>query len=383
MRFLTAAAFLVVVLGGLVGIKALQIRTLMAFGEEAKAAGPPPEAVAVATAETRPWETTLDSIGTIESARGVALATEAAGVVSRLGFDSGDAVHEGEVVLELDTKVERAALASAVTARDLARLEAARARQLFSAGAIAAAARDEAEAQLRDAEAQVAGRKAAIERRKVRAPFSGRLGIRQVDLGQFLNPGDQITVLETAESVFVDFTVPQEQLGAVAIGSPVRIRTRKGGDRPFEGAVAAIGPAIDPSTREISIRARVPNPAAALRTGMFVDVSVVVQAESTALTVPVTAVVHASYGDSVFVVEDKPADAPGVRDVGGKPVKVVRQHFVKLGQRRGDFVAVRSGLDSGAAVVTSGAFKLRSGVPVVVTGSGQPQPSLDPNLPNR
>lgn len=383
MRFLVAAVFLLVLVGGLAGIKALQIGTLKAFGEEAKEAGPPPEAVDVAVATERPWEASLDSIGTIESVRGVVLAAETAGVVTRLGFESGDVVPEGKVLVELDTKVERADVTSAVTARDLAALEARRARELAAAGAIAPAALDQAEAELRDANARVAARRAALERRKVRAPFAGKLGIRQVDLGQFLSPGDRITVLETAESVFVDFTVPQEQLGAVGVGKAVRIDTPEVGDPTLEGTVAAVGPAVDRSTREVSVRARVPNPGAALRSGMFVDVSVVLDADQTALTVPVTAVVHASYGDSVFVVEDKPADAPGTREVAGKPVKVVRQHFVELGQRRGDFVAVTSGIEPEVTVVTAGAFKLRNGVPVVITKSAQPQPSMNPRLPNR
>jgi membrane fusion protein (multidrug efflux system) len=311
------------------------------------------------------------------------MSAEAAGIVAKIGFDSGDLVPKGKLLVELDTKVERADLASAITARDLAALEAGRARELERAGAIAVAVRDEAEAQLRDAEARVASRKATIERRKIRAPFAGRVGIREVDLGQFLNPGDRITVLETSESVFVDFTLPQEQLQKLSVGMTVRVGLRDRAEQRLEGEVAAIVPSVDPATRNVTIRARVPNPKNQLRTGMFLDVSVVLPEKRTVVVVPATAIVHASYGDSVFVLEEKPADAPGTREVGGKPVRVARQHFVKLGATRGDFVAVTSGLEAGKAVVTAGAFKLRNGVPVIVTESGQPSPSFDPRLPNR
>lgn len=383
MRYLVAALFSLVVLSTLAGIKALQLRALSVFGEEAKAAGPPPEAVGATVSEERTWETTLDSVGTVESSRGVVLSVETAGIVSKIRFDSGDMVPAGAVLVELDTKVERADLASAVTARDLAELEAGRARELAASGAIAPAVRDQAEAQLRDAAARVAGRKAAIERRKIRAPFTGRVGIREIDLGQYLNPGDRVTVLETTDSVFVDFTLPQEKIASLSVGMTVRAGVRRGEEKGGEGQVVAIVPAVDPGTRNVTVRARIPNLHDQLRTGMFVDVSVVLPEKEAVIVVPATAIVHASYGNSVFVLEEKPADDPGVREIDGRPVSVARQRFVKLGQRRGDFVAVASGLEAGRTVVVAGAFKLRNGVPVVVREAGQPAPSLDPRLPNR
>ena len=253
-----------------------------------------------------------------------------------------------------------------------------------ASGSIPAAQKDADEAQLASAEADVRALSAQIERKVVRAPFAGKLGIRLVNVGQYLAPGTPVTLLESDEATYVDFALPQQDLGLVAVGMPVRMTfgkdRREGASAPppVEGRVFAVEPAVDPTTRNIKVRASVPPDRDDLRPGMFVNVSVVRPKKTTVIAVPATAVIHASFGDSVFVVEDDKA-----RQEGGKPAKVVRQQFVRLGERRGDFVAITDGLKAKEEVVTAGAFKLRNRAPVVVNNEVNARPELSPNPPNR
>ncbi len=382
MRALIVAVGLLFVVGALAATKATQIGTLVAFGKEAQRLGPPPESVAAAAAEEQGWEQTLSAVGTVAPSQGVELRNEEAGVVTRLGFDSGERAKKGQVLVELDTRVERAELTSAAASLAEIRRREARARQLFQAGATARAELDTVQAELAVAAARVDSLRARIERRNVRAPFSGRLGIRGVNVGQYLNPGTPITTLEAAETVFVDFTLPQQRLQELATDMPVRIEAD--GGVVLTSTIAAIEPVVDEVTRAARLRAAVPNEAGLLRPGMFVDVTVVLPEEQAVVTVPTTAVVHASYGDSVFVVADKPEGEPGMRQTpDGKPVKVAEQRFVRLGEQRGDFTAVLDGLTAGEQVVTAGAFKLRNGAPIVITDEPAPVPELTPEPENR
>jgi len=283
-------------------------------------------------------------------------------------------VRAGQVLVELDTSVERAQLASAEARRELADVSAGRSRALAQREAVAKAQVDSDEAQLKSSSADFGALKAQIERKTVRAPFSGRLGIRTVNLGQYLQPGTPVTVLESLGSVYVDFSLPQQYLGDIKVGTPVRITLDGAGPRgaALDGAVGAVDPTIDAATRAIKLRASVPNDKEALRPGMFVDVEVVRGQRRKVVTAPVTAVVHASYGDSVFVVEDG-------RD--GKS-KVARQQFVRVGGERGDFVAILDGVKPGQELVTAGAFKLRNGARIVVNNAIKPTPSLTPHVEN-
>jgi membrane fusion protein (multidrug efflux system) len=243
---------------------------------------------------------------------------------------------------------------------------------------------DNDEAQLKAAITDLAALQAQIERRIVRAPFTGRLGIRAVNKGQYLTPGTTLTTLEAIGEVFVDFTLPQQLLDTVKVGMPVRITTAGSTDRPLEATLSAVDPTLDNMTRSLKLRANVPNEADQLRSGMFVNVEVVLPKKKDVVIVPATAIVHASYGDSVFVIEDKKPGSPGMtKTPTGKTVQTARQQFVRVGQARGDFVAIAEGVTAGQEIVTAGAFKLRNGSPIVVDNSVKLDSKLVPRPENR
>lgn len=383
LRYAIVAIGLLVVVGLLAGLKTCQISTLMSAGKEMEKAGPPPEAVGSAVAKVVDWETTIDAVGSITGVETVEVSNDAPGIVERIRFESGDVVKRGRILVELDASTERAQLAAARSRRDLAQLATKRARNLLAGGAIAREEVDRNETELETAAGELATLTAQIERKVVRAPFDGRVGIRAVNLGQYLAPGTMITSLAATEGVYVDFTVPQELLSSLRVGLPVRVELR-GTQEPIAARLAAIDPTIDAATRSVRLRADVPDGEARLRPGMFVSVAVVLPERVRVVIVPITAVVHASYGDSVFVIEPKPAGSPGMTTTpDGKPVKVVRQQLVRLGVARGDFVVIAEGLEAGDVVVSAGAFKLRNGAPVVVDNSVGARPQLNPRPENR
>jgi membrane fusion protein (multidrug efflux system) len=382
-RYVFTILGLLLVVGALVGVKSAQISSLIKMGKTMEKAGPPPESVSTAVAQSQSWEGTLSAVGGIAPVKGVSVSNDAPGVVSRIFFESGGVVHQGQVLIELDTSVERAQLASAKARTDLAGLTVSRSRLLVGSNTIPQAQLDGDEAQLKTATTDLSAIQAQIDRKIVRAPFAGRLGIRAVNLGQYLSPGTTITVLEAIDSVYVDFTLPQQRLQDVKVGMPVRI-TLEGKDRAVDGLVAAVDPEVDSTTRSIKLRATVPNKEEKLRPGMFANVTVVLPSRGSVVTVPATAIVHASYGDSVFVVEDK-KDASGavVKGPDGKVAKAARQQFVRIGESRGDFVEVVDGVKAGEEVVTAGAFKLRNGAGIAVNNDLQPAPQLNPHPVNR
>ncbi|MBI2394452.1 MAG: efflux RND transporter periplasmic adaptor subunit [Deltaproteobacteria bacterium] len=384
MRALLPIVIVLVLVGAIVLMKAAQIGKVMRAGKAAEAAGPPPEVVATALATEATWEATLPAVGSVETAKGVALSVEVPGVVSALRFESGAVVKKGDVLLELESNVERSQLQAAVARRTLAASNLARKEKLLASGTIAIAELESDQAALKTAEADAAALQAQIARKTLRAPFAGKLGIRAVNLGQYLSPGTTVTTLETSDTQFVDFTLPQQLLGEVAIGNPVRIRNgggaRDGGVAAtadgaivatVDGAIVAIDPTVDPVTRSLRLRADVPDKEKKLRPGMFVEVSVVLPKKHAVISVPITAIVHASYGDSLFVVEP------------GETGKIARQQFVRTGETRGDFVAVEQGLTPGQEVVVSGAFKLRNNAKVAVNNDVKPAASVAPQPENR
>jgi len=385
MRYLVVIVGLVLGLGALVGVKGAQIAQLIHFGETMAKMGPPPESVNTAKAVTQNWGGTLNAVGSVVSERGVSLSNEVPGVVSKLNFDSGARVKQGQLLLELDSSVEKAQLASTRAKLKLARQSLERSQRLAPSGAIPAAQLDADESSVNGLSADEKALQAQIERKSVRAPFAGRLGIRAVNLGQYLAPGTMLTVLESTDAVFVDFAIPQTESANVRRGMPVRAQVDAAGPEPLEGTVSAIDPSLDPQTRNVRVRASLKNQEERLRPGMFARVEVVLPEEKPAVVVPATAVVHASYGDSVFVVEPKKTEAGAASPPGpdGKPVLVARQQFVKLGRSRGDFVVVLKGVNDGEEVVSAGAFKLRNGMPVAVKNEVDAKPELDPRPENR
>jgi membrane fusion protein (multidrug efflux system) len=334
-------------------------------------------------------------VGTVAAGRGGGGGHEIPGVVRAIRFESGAKVRAGQVLLELDAAVEKAQLASLQARQGLATTTAARTRRLAESGAYTRSQLDTDEAQLKTVSADVVALKAQIDRKTVRAPFAGKLGIRSVNLGQYLNPGTPITVLESTEGVYVDFSVPQQELARAPAGTPVRIALP--GSQPpqvVEGKVAAVEPNIDAATRSVKLRASVATQEdkagdqagnkVRLRPGMFVNVSVVLPERSDVVFVPSTAIVRAPYGNSVYIIEDRKDDKGQlVKGPDGKPAKAARQQFVRIGATRGDFVAIDEGVKAGQEVVSQGSFKLRNGGPVIINNQIKLDSSQTPQPQNR
>ena len=362
------AVGLLAIVAILAGVKAGQIVTMVRAGESFV---PPPEAVTSARVESARWEGTKAAIGSLVAVRGVTVGSELPGTVREIAFESGASVRRGAVLVRLDTSVEETQLRAAVADAALARVNLSRARKLRQGGANAPAELDAAEARAEQADATVANLRAVIAKKTVRAPFDGRISIKQVELGQVLSPGTSVASLQTVDPIYVDFWLPQQALAELRAGQRARLRTDAFPDGKWEGDVTTINPEVDPATRNVRVRATFPNRDGRLRPGMFANVEVLTGEEQRVLTIPATAVLFAPYGDSVFAVEEK-------KDGAGKTTAVVRQKFVRTGERRGDLVAVASGLREGETVVTSGAFKLRNGAAVTVNDALAPKALLAP-----
>jgi membrane fusion protein (multidrug efflux system) len=360
---------LLLVLGAIAGIKALQIRALIASG---KSMVPPPDAVTTADVRAETWETTLNAIGSFAAVQGVTLSAEVAGTVSKIDFESGASVAAGSVLVELDTSVEQAQLRSAEATAELARLNLTRARELRLQNTNSQADLDSADAQAKQAAAQADNLRAILAKKLIAAPFTGRAGIRLVNVGQFLPVGTPIVSIQGLDPIFMNFSLPQQQLGQVSEGLTARVVTDAYPGQLFEGKVTAINPDLDPTTRSVKLQVTLPNAESRLRPGMFGTVSVVLPVTEPVIIIPATAVLYAPYGDTVFVVEEKKNEATG------ETQKVVRQQFVRLGTARGDFVAVTSGLKVGDTVVSAGVFKLRNGSTVSVHNELAPDAQLAP-----
>lgn len=383
-RNLLVIAGLAALIGGLVAVKGAQIGMLIGFGKTMMEQGPPPEVVNSAVTETLQWETTLSAVASIVADKGVMVSNDAAGVVSRIHFESGATVKEGQVLIEIDSDVERAQLASIQARQQLSQVSAERTRALFQSNVIAKAELDNAEAQLKSNSAEVAALRAQIERKTVRAPFSGALGLRLVNVGQYLAPGTAIATLESAKAVFIDFSLPQQQLALLKEG--MVIRAYRSGEREVlgTGTVTAIDPQVDPATRNVKVRASILNEGDRLRPGMYLTVEVVLPEQQAVVAVPVTAILHAPFGDSLFLIEAKKDEAGNpVNDAQGKPMLVARQQFVQLGVTRGDFVAVTKGVEGGKEIVGGGAFKLRNGARIAIDNSVVVKAELAPKPQNR
>lgn len=359
---------LLIVVAVLVGVKAGQIVTMVRAGE---AFVPPPQAVTSARVQSTEWEAARAAVGTLVAVQGVTLGAEVPGRVREITFQPGAVVKRGEVILRLDTSVEEAQLAAAVADAELATVTLKRSRRLRQGEANAQADLDAAEARAKQADAAVANLRATIAKKTVRAPFDGRISIRQVNLGQILAPGTAIASLQEVSPIHADFWLPQQALRDVTPGDRVRLRTDVFPDAVWEGDVTTVNPEVDPATRNVRVRATFVNGDGRLRPGMYANVEVLAAEKRPVLTIPATAVMYAPYGDSVFSIEQQ-------KDPAGKPVAVVRQKFVRVGERRGDLVAVVSGLKAGETVVSSGVFKLRNGAAVAVNDALAPKAQLAP-----
>ena len=372
-KILIAVTGLLVVVGVLAGVKALQIRALIQAGGEFSV---PPETISATDVRQETWESLLPAVGSVTPVQGVELRAELAGTVRRINFESGGSAAAGQVLVQLDTSVEEAQLRATTAQAELARQNLARAVDLRAQGVISQSDFDASQAAANQTTGQVDTIQATIAKKTIRAPFAGRLGIRSVNLGQFVHDGDPIVSLHSLDPVYVDFTLPEQQLGQVQRAMAVRVTTDATAGRAFDGKVTALNPDVDPATRNVKVQATVANPGGVLRPGMFARVVLVLPASQELLVIPSTAVLHAPYGDSVFVVSD-------VKDEkSGKTVKQAQMTTVRLGETRGDLVAVTHGLKAGQTIATSGVFKLRNGSPVAIDNTLAPDAQSAPRPPN-
>jgi len=350
------------------GTKALQFR---AMGEAAEAGGgPPPQTVSTFTVEQQTWTRSIRAVGSVEPTQGVVLETEAAGLVQAINFVNGQTVEVGDVLVQLDVKVEQAELNAATALASLAEVELERAERLRESGNVPQSDLDRAIAEQAKTQADMENIRARIARKTIKAPFTGRVGIRTINLGQFLPVGAPIVALQANEQVYVNFTLPQQALGKIASGLPLTLNSDAYPDASFEGTVTAISPQIDPSTRSIQVQGTLDNPEGLLRAGLFVRVEVALPQKDVVTVVPATSILYAPYGNSIYKIES------------GENGLVATQHFVRTGSRRGDFVSIEGGVEIDDQVVSAGAFKLRTGSSVTINNELAPTPKLDPTPDN-
>jgi membrane fusion protein (multidrug efflux system) len=363
----------VVMIAIIAGLGFVKFKQFQAMAEQFAAMQPPPDAVTTIVAAQEEWPATLNGIGTVAAVQGVTVSADLPGIVDRIMFESGKAVQRGDILVQLDTRQEQAQLAGAESQLELARLNHERMKGLVQQDAVSRAEYDTAAAGQQQAEARLNEIRAAIDRKTIRAPFSGVLGIRQVNLGQYLTAGAPVVPLQSLDPIYVNFNVPQQDAAQMRIGRTVRITSNEGGADAGQstGRISAIDSVIDQATRNVQVQATLPNPHGTLRPGMFVQAQVNLGAAQRVIALPASSINYAPYGDSVFIVSD-------MKNEQGHPYRGVRQQVVKLGPARGDQIAVLSGINAGEEVVTSGVFKLRNGAPIQVNNATQPNNSKAP-----
>ena len=367
-RMLIVTGTMIVLIVGLGATKFFQIKAAMAQGASFQ---PPPEAVTTVIADEQEWPETLRAVASVVAVQGVTVSADLPGIVEKIHFESGAKVRRGDLLTELDSSQERAQLAAAESAAKLARINLERMQDLQQKGVTSQAELDQMRATAEQAEARLGEIRATIERKRIRAPFAGVLGLRQVNLGQYLNGGDPVVSLQALDPIYVDFAVPQQEVSRLAVGHPVTATLEGVTETISAGTVTAIDSVVDAATRNVRVRATFTNAGERLRPGMFVEARVALGAGRRSVTLPTSAVNYAPYGDSVYVVEE-------MQGPSGQSYLGVRQQVVKLGASRGDQVAVLSGVAAGEQVVTSGVFKLRPGAAVFVNNDVQPSNSAAP-----
>jgi membrane fusion protein, multidrug efflux system len=362
---LLAGFAIVLALGG---IKFFQVRKAI---QEHASFSPPPEAVTSLVAKEEEWVPALKAVGSTAAVQGVTVSTDEPGIVHKINFESGQTVKEGDLLVQLEISQEQAQLRSAEAQMRLAGANLLRQQNLLKSRVSSQADYDTAQAEYDQALAKVEEVKALIDKKTIRAPFSGVLGIRAVNLGQYLQSGAQVAPLQSLDPIYVNFWLPQQYLGQIAAGQPVSVQADGLPNVTFDGKINAVDAVIDEATRNVRVQATLPNPKGLLRPGMFVNTELPLASTASHIVVPATAIQYAPYGDMVYIIEQ-------MKGPDGKTYQGVRQQVVKVGESRGDRVAILSGVNAGEEVVTSGVFKLRPGAPVQVNNSIQPENSESP-----
>jgi membrane fusion protein (multidrug efflux system) len=372
-RMLIMLIALAVVFGGVFGFQVFKAAMIKKFMATMSA---PPQTVSASAAHTSSWQPTIEAVGTLRAVRGADLSLEVAGVVDSISFNSGDDVKEGAVLLKLRSEDDAAKLTSLQASADLSQLTLERDLKQWKIQAVSQATIDTDRANLKNAQAQVAQQQAILDKKTLRAPFAGHLGIRAIDLGQYVGPGATIVTLQALDPIYLDFFVPQQAIDQVQLGQSITVRIDAFKDQTFAGEISAINPKIDTATRNVQVRATLKNPDHKLLPGMYATVAINTGAPQNYITLPQTAITYNPYGDTVYVVEGKPAEA------NGKPQpQTARQTFVTTGPARGDQVAILKGVNEGDMIVTSGQIKLHNGSPVLIDNSIAPSADAAPTLP--
>ncbi|WPJ95152.1 efflux RND transporter periplasmic adaptor subunit [Coraliomargarita algicola] len=360
----------------LAGLVITKLGQFSAMAEAGKNGGPPPSTVSVTTPRTDTWETRYKSVGSIEPVRGILIETESAGVVDSINFENGQEVKAGDLLVQLDIDVEKAQLRAAEATVQLTQTEFERATRLRQSGNVPQSDLDRAAADMERAQAEIQNLKALIDRKTIVAPFDGRVGIRQINLGQYVPTGSPIVSLEADEQVYVNFSLPQKTLSKINTGMKLDVTSDAYPEQTFVGQLTAISPVIDPSTRSVALQGTIDNPESLLRSGLFVNIELVSEQTEEVLLIPSTAILYAPYGNSVYVVESQQNE-----DGSGERL-IVKQKFIRIGRSRGDFVSVLDGVTADERIVSSGAFKLRNGAAITINNDLEPQAQLAPAVDN-
>ena len=363
-----AIALLVTICVFAFGIKALQIGKMMSTPQTM-----PPTTVSSVSVKEEDWAPRLTAVGSVSAVQGAVVSAELAGVVSEINFENGGEAKKGEVLMKLDASQEEALLRSAEAEAQLAQTDLERSRDLAMKKVVSSAELDSAQSKFRRLNAVVDQVRSSIAKKTLIAPFDGQLGIRQVNVGQMINAGQQVVPLTSLDPVFADFALPQQYLGQLTPGLEVHVTTDAIPGRVFNGKLTAINSMVDSSTRNITLQATLDNSDHALRPGMFAKSEVMLPEKHKTLVVPGSAISYAPFGDSVFVIEKKKDEKTG------KESQVIRQQFVRVGEGRGDLVAITQGLKAGETIVSTGVFKLRNGTTVTINNDLAPNPQVNPH----
>ncbi|HZW90324.1 MAG TPA: efflux RND transporter periplasmic adaptor subunit [Myxococcaceae bacterium] len=396
-RWLIAGIALVAIVVFLAGTKFLQIFTMIQAGKKMV---PPPVAVTTTKVQQVEWQPVRPAVGTLIAIRATTLSAELTGTVREIGFENGSVVKKGQMMVRFDTSAEQAQLQSAVADEALAKQTLERAVSLRKQEVNTQAELESAQARDKQTRATVVNLQAIINKKIIRAPFDGRAGIRAVELGQVVSPGAPIVSLQTVSPIYAEFQLPQQALADVKLGQKVVVKVDVFPGQTWDGTVTTINPEVDPATRNVRMRATVENPDGRLNPGMFANVEVEAGKASQSLVVPATSVIYAPFGDSVYLVAEQkdepskgdPADKaeaakkappPAAKAPGDKPTLIAQQQFVRLGERRGDYVQILDGLKGSETVVSNGAFKLRNGQTIMVNNALAPPANFVPTPTDR
>jgi membrane fusion protein (multidrug efflux system) len=370
LRMIVMLLLVGLVFGGIYGFQ--QFRNHM-IAKAIRGHGIPPQTISTIVAEKSSWQPTTQAVGTLRASKATQLSAEVGGLITAIPFESGKQVKKGQTLLEINADPLKAQLAQFKANAELARQNLTRDRAQLKIQAVSQAVVDSDAATLKSAEAQIATQQALIDQKIIRAPFSGVLGIRQVDLGQYLAPGANIVSLQQLDPMYIDFTIPQTQIDLIHLDEAVAVKTDARPGKTFEGKITAIEPQINTATRNLTVRAAIDNPKSELLPGMFATLTIKQGPPQEFLTLPSTAIAFNPYGSTVFVVDHG-------KSKEGKETLTVSQHFVTTGATRGDQIAILTGIKAGDTVVTSGQIKLRNGAPVLINNSVTPTNNPHPEV---